>query len=289
VQLTSTNSSIGLIYALKKIFLILINMKIQFVKKKSKSELITFFKSFKDTKIEHLIEESKVRNLSLNEKMFKQKNPYKPQLNDLYRLYQLITQNKRLCVLEFGCGWSSLIINKAILKNKKNLESKTSKIRQFNKFKHFSVDNDKKFINITKNRIPRNNISSFLYSECKVTNVNNNFAFKFEKLPNICPDFIYIDGPDLFKVKGKLNNITFNNPDRIPILSDILFFEYQLLPGTIILFDGRTTNARFLKDNLKRKWKYIYDKKNDQNILFLDEKPIGIHNLNQLKFYGYMK
>ena len=264
-------------------------MKLKNIPKKNDIQLISFFKSFKDTEIDNLIKASTVKDLSLNEKMYASNNPYKPQLNDLYRLYQYIVLNRRLCVLEFGCGWSSLIINKAILKNKENLKKKTFNIRQFNKFKHFVVDNDRKFINLSKKRLPKNNISKFLYSDCRLKEISNSISFQFDKLPNICPDFIYIDGPDLFKIKGRLNNLTFNNPDRIPILSDILKLEYQLLPGTIILFDGRTTNARFLRDHLKRKWEYIHDVKNDQNILFLNEKPIGKHNINQLKLYGFLK
>ena len=50
--------------------------------------------------------------------------------------------------------------------------------------------------------------------------------------------------------------------------SDILQFEHFLTPGTIILFDGRTANARFLKNNFQRNWKYYHDEKNDQIIFF---------------------
>ena len=48
------------------------------------------------------------------------KEQYSPELIDLYRLYNLIFQNKRTTVLEFGCGWSSVIIVKALIDLKKN-------------------------------------------------------------------------------------------------------------------------------------------------------------------------
>ena len=46
--------------------------------------------------------------------------PYKPELNDLYRLYQFVLLNKRTTILEFGSGFSSLIFNCALEENKKN-------------------------------------------------------------------------------------------------------------------------------------------------------------------------
>ena len=62
---------------------------------------------------------------------------------------------------------------------------------------------------------------------------------------------------------------------------DILLMEYYLLPGTLILVDGRTTNARFLKNNFQRDWKYTYYEEYDQHIFELIEEPIG--NLNKVQ------
>lgn len=59
--------------------------------------------------------------------------------------------NKRLCVLEFGCGYSSIIINKALEANKKNFKKNTEENRQHNLFKHYSVDDDKNFIKVILN------------------------------------------------------------------------------------------------------------------------------------------
>ena len=57
----------------------------------------------------------------------------------------------------------------------------------------------------------------------------------------------------------------------MPMVSDVLKFEHFLTPGTIIA-DGRTANARFLKSNFQRNWKYIHSLKSDQNYFYLDEK-----------------
>ena len=69
------------------------------------------------------------------------------------------------------------------------------------------------------------------------------------------------------------------------MVANILNMEPFLIPGTIILSDGRTANMRFLQNNLKRNWVYKHDVVNDQNILYLDEEPLGKINSNLLKFY----
>ena len=39
------------------------------------------------------------------------KEPYTPQLSDLYRLYKFVILNKRTTILEFGSGWSTLMFS----------------------------------------------------------------------------------------------------------------------------------------------------------------------------------
>ena len=70
---------------------------------------------------------------------------------------------------------------------------------------------------------------------------------------------IYLDGPDQFSYVGDFIGINTNHPVRLPISADILGIEYFLLPCTLIVIDGRTANARFLKTNLLRKWSYYHD------------------------------
>ena len=94
-------------------------MKLKYPKKVNNKQLNYFFQSLS---LNYLSKESKRKDLKVNEKMKRQKLTYKPILNDLYRLYNFITLNKRLCVLEFGCGYSSIIINKALEANKKKFK-----------------------------------------------------------------------------------------------------------------------------------------------------------------------
>ena len=118
-----------------------------------------------------------------------------------------------------------------------------------------------------------------------MTLFNDKICTQYKKLPLCNPDFIYLDGPDQFNVKKDISGITLKHKDMMPMVCDILKFEYFYTPGTIIISDGRSANAKFLKDNFKRKWRYIDDQKNDQHIFWLDDPTLGKYNTEQLKFY----
>ena len=92
---------------------------------------------------------------------------------------------------------------------------------------------------------------------------------------------------------GQTGNADCPSPDRslfvkgdAKIEGDKRTSSALLVQGDVkIEGDGRTSNARVLKNNLQRNWTYFEDFKNDQNILYLNEKPIGKTNLAQIKFY----
>ncbi len=234
-----------------------------------------------------------LNKLSLNEtEKIKDKRyelkPHIPEIIDLYRIYKFITLNKRINVLEYGTGYSSLVIAKALNDNKVRYLKNTKDLRFKKKFFLSIVDNEKKFINISKKRIKQmiklNNFK-FFYSENHMTTFNGRLCSEYVNHPSLNPDFIYLDGPDQFNIKGKINGMTLNNHEMSPMSCDILKYENLLCPGTIILVDGRSLNSRFLRDNLKRKWKIIEDVSHDQSIFYLNEKTLGYFNNKQLKFY----
>ncbi len=215
-------------------------------------------------------------------------NPQPPELKDLYRLYQFIILNKRTTVLEFGCGYSSLIISHA-LKKLHNKNNKKPFTRCFHPFKLFVVDSEKKYINIVKKRLKKFSVGqnvNYLYSKSQMVTYGGNYATEYKKIPSVNPDFIYLDGPDHLKINGSINNFKVSSLDMMPMSCDILKIENYLTPGTIILIDGRTSNARYLKNNFKRNWRKYFDGINDQTIFLLDEKPLGRFNKEQIKFYN---
>jgi hypothetical protein len=256
----------------------------------SLKKIINYFKKHNlnliaNYKLEKNIEDSSVVNTLKNPKVFE------PNLIDLYKIHNFILLNKRTSVLEFGCGWSSLVIEHAIRFNKKKFSKEISKFLLNKKiFRHYAVDNSVKYLSIAKKRNNQifgasSRITSFIFSDCKITKFNFRYCTEYKKIPIFNPDFIYIDGPSQFGIK-KNNYFTTAHVDLMPMICDVLKFENFLIPGTIIILDGRTANARFLKNNFQRNWKYYFDYRNDQNIFYLDESPLGPRSAKMLNFYN---
>ena len=153
------------------------------------------------------------------------------------------------------------------------------------------VKKAKKYIDITKN-----NLAEYLKSHVKfyttsayLTTFNERVCGRLKKIPNICPDFIYSDGPSFRSIKGEINGISMDHLDRTIVTSDLLFIEPLFLPGTLILFDGQTNNARFHKNNFQRNWNYQHLKNEDVSLFELLEDPLGPYNEHQLKFQKIVK
>jgi len=234
----------------------------------------------------NLTEYSKIENRIFHNQYYtvssKIKNPFPPELDDLCRLYYLVVSRKVNTILEFGVGKSTVIFNHGLLQNQLNYKNYVKKnLRCSNSFLCFSLDNSKTWINKLKSEYKLKNVK-FYFSTLKMSTFNDRICTFYNKLPNVCPDFIYLDGPDLYNAKGSIRGISTKSPDRLPMAGDILSIEHFLLPGTLIVVDGRTANARFLKCNLQRDWIYCHDVKKDQHFFELCEKPLGIYNNKQV-------
>ena len=239
--------------------------------------------------LEEMIHESITRDLNVNE--MRVDKPYKPDLKDLYRLYFFILNNKRTTVMEFGSGWSSLVMALALTELKKKYSGDISKLRRNNPFELFIIENEKKFFSISKRRLEKfsNKINikiNYLSTDVKMTVYKGIISTEYKKLPLCNPDFIYLDGPSQFNIKKDINGVSTRHKDMMPMVSDVLKFEYFYTPGTIIVLDGRAANAKFIKDHFKRNWRYINDQKNDQHIFCLADPSLGKYNTLQLAFYN---
>jgi hypothetical protein len=109
----------------------------------------------------------------------------------------------------------------------------------------------------------------------QVGNFNGQLCHYYVNLPDIVPDFIYLDGPDPKDVNGDINGLSFKCDERTVMAADILLMEPTLLPGTFILVDGRTNNARFLERNLLRNFRIKCNKESDVTFFELIEEPLG--------------
>jgi hypothetical protein len=265
------------------------NYKLKKISIKSEKFIENFFIK-KNLKL--LVDLSKKKKPSVNQLTVNE--PYIPELKDLYLLYNYVLINKRITILEFGSGWSTLIFSLALKELRDKYSKDIYKLRRNNQFELFVIENEKKYLKITEDRIKKFNKElniknpikiNYSYSEVEMTLFNNRICTQYSKLPMCNPDFLYIDGPGLFNVKNDIGGISTRHKDMMPMICDVLKFEYFYTPGTIIISDGRAANAKFLNDNFKRNWKYFNDRKNDQHVFYLVDPVLGKYNQLQLEFY----
>lgn len=246
-------------------------------------------------KIPKLPKNSKIlsflETIGINKKILYSKNKkiLAPNIKKLFFLYKLIILNKRLTALEFGSGWSTLVLGLSFYENLKKLNRKKNLPKKENRFEIFSLDQSKKFLDISKKRFglikKKKAKVNWVYSPVKMREFDSRICTEYNILPLCNPDFIYLDGPGLFEIKNTINNFSSAHKDLVPMSCDILKIEFYLIPGTILLVDGRKANVEFLIKNFKRKWIYKYLKEIDQHLFLLNEKPWGNKNLKVLKFY----
>lgn len=215
--------------------------------------------------------------------------PFPPEKRDLIRLHRLIRKRKPFTVLEFGVGYSTIIIADALSKNKKewNKLSPKPEIRNRFAFNLFSVDASKRWIKETQNRLPTDlkEYVTFKYSGVSIGEHQGQLCHYYDELPDIVPDFVYMDAPDTKQVKGSLHGLSFQCDERTVMSADLLQMESTFLPGTFILVDGRTNNARFLVRNFKRNFHASWDKKDDITTFELVEEKLGEYNIIGKELY----
>ena len=217
-------------------------------------------------------------------------SPYPPDWFDLVRLHKIVLKRKITTILEFGVGYSTIILAHALRENSKRYATfVATNLRKDNPFVVFSVDADPNFIDYTQSHLLDHLTDHvcFHHSSVQMAEWHGRICTLYEQLPNICPDFIYLDAPEPSQAKGFVRNITTSHPDRLPMSADILCIEHFLLPGTTILVDGRTANARFLQCNLQRTWEYHHSLNDDVHYFSLKEQPLGKINQAEIEWrYG---
>jgi len=215
------------------------------------------------------------------------KSVYPPDLNDLIRLHYIVTSRRATTILEFGVGYSTIFLADALKYNFQNYRSYVLKnLRRSQPFKLFSIDSNKKYLEIFKKTIPKSLLQfvNLNYSTASITTFKDQICSKLDKIPNITPDFIYVDGPSFLDVKGNIDGIHFKDKDRTALNCNLLKIENLLLPGTLVLWDGQTNNARFNSSNFKRKWSSKRIDEMDISFSEQVEEPLGYLNKRQIDF-----
>jgi predicted O-methyltransferase YrrM len=198
------------------------------------------------------------KSISLIDELKLTKENFNPNFADLQFLYKLIIKKKISTILEFGSGYSTIVMAAALKLN--------SNYKKNNKI--FTLETERKWANILKKKLKRYKNAKIIHSTCETQLLGMSLCHIYKDLPNITPDLIYVDGPDPDSVKSKIFNLNFQKK-IYPISADILLYEYRLKPGAIIIVDGRANNVIFLKNNLKRTYKFQFQKLYNRSIFEL--------------------
>lgn len=210
-----------------------------------------------------------------------------PEMDDLIRLHFLCLNRRVTTVLEFGVGKSTRVFAEAMRVNEAaHGDYVRANLRRNDPFRVYSVDNFGGWVNTCKKGLPEDCAArvDFTVAPVEMTTFNDRICTAYQTLPNICPDLIYLDGPSQFNVEGDVRGISTAHKDRLPMAADLLMMEHFLLPGTLIVVDGRTANARFLKTNFQRDWTYRAYPEYDIHTFELTEAPLGKFNQRQLAY-----
>lgn len=165
---------------------------------------------------------------------------------DALYLYKHAINAENQNILEFGCGISTIVMAYAIKKRKNGSKQKI-----------YSVEADAKWAALVQKAMIDLQLSDYceiMISTPTLSTFNGQVCSFFEKLPDINPGLIYLDGPDPRSVIGNVNGLTMN-AIKYMVQADILLYEWGFYAGTKIIIDGRLHNLRFLEKNLKRKYR----------------------------------
>jgi hypothetical protein len=211
-----------------------------------------------------------------------------PDIDDLVRLHQLIRDRRAFTVLEFGTGYSTLVIADALAKNADDFASSDADVELLpaDAFRVFSVDASEAWLATAMARIPCGLQTHVVatHSPVQIGTFKGQLCHFYERLPNVVPDFIYLDGPDPSDVVGAVNGLDFSHRERTVISGDLLLMEPTFVPGLIVLVDGRTNNARFLANNFRRTYDWLEDPGGDFTMFELAEPPLGPRNRARLAY-----
>lgn len=211
---------------------------------------------------------------------------YKPEIEDLYRLYSIVIDNAVTSILEIGSGWSTLAMAMGMHYNYENFGQEYVNDRNRHAFQIHSYDSSQYFMNIALNRLNSKEVKFVIPTICKhqMSTFRDLPATYMSPIPKFDFDFIYLDAPEPEQIFNTTGLLEVNSIYDFPISADLLRNEAYLQPFTIILIDGRTANARFLAQNFYRPWMYHENQALDVSLFLLDEKPLGNINKKHIEF-----
>lgn len=210
-------------------------------------------------------------------------DPLHYQLDDLYTLYQFARMTACVSILEIGAGWSTAVLALALEENE---DPGGYTARHPAPWTLHTIDASKEWGKLAVKRVPKHlrDRVALTVSEVEPYEHAGQSCHRFVDWPACAPDLIYLDGPDPDQAPGVRGQA--DDGHGLPMSADLLAVEHHLWPGTTVIVDGRTANARFLAANFRRRWQTWEDPFGDRTWMRLDEPPLGpvsVEHLEQRK------
>ena len=204
---------------------------------------------------------------------------YPAVMDDLFSLYIQVRETRSVSILEFGSGWSTAVFALALHENAINFgEYYLAEVEHPHPFEIVTVDASEHFLQIALRRIPdyldKIKITSLVLTP-QLELYQGQIVSCYPAITGFYPDFVYLDGPDPDQVEPGNPRIVAPLRPGVPMSADVLRIENFFWPGTILVVDGRGTNARFLQNSFTRNWNYKYNEEVDQHYFHLLEEPWG--------------
>lgn len=169
---------------------------------------------------------------------------------DIVNLHRAVTSRRVRHIVEVGCGISTVALAHAIKANRaKDDYARNGKVHVVEASQQWADETRKKV-----DAVGLGEYVEFTVSAPRLRELNGQFCHVFDKLPDVRPDLLYLDGPDPESVEGSVNGLTKKASEFI-VAADPLLYEWTAYPGFTMLVDGRFTNVQFLKANLRRHYK----------------------------------
>lgn len=206
-------------------------------------------------------------------------------VEDLYFLYCIVRQTAVVSVLEYGSGWSTLALGRALLENRDSFGEDYELVHP-NPFELLSVDASEHWQTVAVERLPQEQreLTTMCHAQAQLVAYQGQVASVFEGVPAFTPDLVYLDAPDPEQVVGTVFGQGAQSLNDIPNAADVLLREHSLWPGSLVVTDGRTANARFLQSNLRRNWQWLHDPYGDRTVFRLEEPSLGWKSLAHTYF-----
>ena len=181
---------------------------------------------------------------------------------DLAFLHKTVRRKRPRVVVELGCGNSTIALASALAENYREDYARYGSAAMPGHV--YAVDTSPQWIANTRRKLSPQ-IAPFVdlrHSEAEVVVIDGGLCHAFRELPNVCPDLIFVDGPqsqDVRGVKHGLGFITETGWPRPQVASDPLLYESTLPKGALILVDGRKCNTLLLRRMLKRRYRFRWN------------------------------